>query len=70
METPDGELYLFLTDPDGAYFTGQSGTLEPADPDQVDTNGSGTVTGYDDATALDRSSRRATCRRSRRTHWR
>ena len=52
METPDGELYLLLTDPSGAYFTGQSGTLEPADPDQVQTNESGTVTGYDDATAL------------------
>ena len=23
METPDGELYLLLTDPSGAYFTGQ-----------------------------------------------
>ncbi len=52
METPDGELYLLLTDPSGAYFTGQSGTLEPADPAQVQTNESGTVTGYDGATAL------------------
>ena len=32
MQTPDGTHYLFLTDPSGAYFTGESGTLEPAGP--------------------------------------
>ena len=47
-----GALPRLLTDPSGAYFTGQSGTLEPADPTRVQTNESGTVTGYDDATAL------------------
>jgi arabinogalactan oligomer / maltooligosaccharide transport system permease protein len=52
METPDGEHYLLLTDPSGAYFTGQSGTLEAADPDQLQTSDSGTVTGYSDDTAL------------------
>jgi arabinogalactan oligomer/maltooligosaccharide transport system permease protein len=51
METPDGELYLFLTDPDGNYFTGASGSLEPADPALVQKEGN-FVTGYGDDTAL------------------
>jgi arabinogalactan oligomer/maltooligosaccharide transport system permease protein len=52
METPDGEQFLLLTDPNGAFFTGESGTLEPADPGQVQTSDSGSVSGYGDATAL------------------
>jgi ABC-type sugar transport system permease subunit len=52
MQTPDGTHYLILTDPSGAYFTGESGTLEPADAAKVQKNESGTVTGYDDASAL------------------
>jgi arabinogalactan oligomer/maltooligosaccharide transport system permease protein len=52
MQTPDGKNYLLLTDPSGQYFTGESGTLEPADPSKVKTSESGSVTQYDDATAL------------------
>jgi arabinogalactan oligomer/maltooligosaccharide transport system permease protein len=52
METPDGEHFLLLTDPGGAYFTGEGGTLAPADPDQVQTSESGSVSAYGDATAL------------------
>jgi len=52
METSDGEHFLLLTDPEGLFFTGESGTLEPADPDQVQTGDSGAVSGYGDATAL------------------
>ena len=61
MQTPDGELYLLLTDPNGAYFTGQSGTLEPADVAQVQTSRAAgsrpTAT-----TSRSPSPRRATCR--------
>jgi arabinogalactan oligomer/maltooligosaccharide transport system permease protein len=52
MQTPDDELYLLLTDPTGAYFTGQGGTLEPADAAQVQTSESGGVTAYGDDVAL------------------
>jgi arabinogalactan oligomer/maltooligosaccharide transport system permease protein len=52
MQTPDGGLYLFLTDPSGAHFTGESGTLESANAADVQKSESGTVTGYGDAKAL------------------
>jgi arabinogalactan oligomer/maltooligosaccharide transport system permease protein len=52
MKTPSGDLYLLLTDPAGTYHTGQSGSLEPADPAKVQTSDSGAVTAYGDDVAL------------------